>query len=1018
MGGSLTNDISGTITTPSAPPEPSDFYYVIISVYDLSDSYDQIGYVASGNGWYYVQSYTTACNPNNNQYVVTVGPELALNTQYTFDMYANNGVITFTAYYANTSAVFYSSQATTGGSQFLENNIFACWQNYNYYQFDDYTDYEELLTTQNQPIPSWNFLFYGNSMGSYWTPYYVGTIPSVNVGTHNGDVYVENQPLTAQLSPEETPGHGDLAAIMAAGSTISLSGQWVNIGSSCSSNVTISVFSIPVGERSLVSNVNNCAYSMAFTVSCDAVVQVQPDSMAVSMEILDTTTGYYTLAGFKVGVAAVQPGTCPTTIPAGTDPTNMTYDSFNNYLYVLDSAGSNGGSAVSVVDTLTRSFVTNISLSYSALPRQVIYDPASLEVYVIDYGGYIDFINGTSIVSTYHAPFAPFAAAYNWFDGIMFVTDFSMGSAYGVVDEINSSNGVTTINLPNNGHGAPINGATLITYGPGYSMFVYATPTAGGSYLCFITISNSVGCVPANDNAMTFLSYDVATDILYYNDLANDYVYCVTPNLGTWTTVGYAGDPEAATADPYGYIWVADTSGSQVMEFYHSGVGCAGSGWSLVNSYTENGDPVDVAWVPASSATSAYNPAGSFAAISLDNSNNVIGYDWYGSVGDWGVGSSPSALAYDPVMQVVYDADSAGNTVTLSPNANPYHIYTPPPTPGWSSQGSQSPGQRYASAMTFVNASNQEYLLFGGMPSTGQALGDTWSMAGGTWQSICSQAGPCGSPPPPLWGASMVYGDSWVMLFGGCLTGSPCTAVSGSTYLFDYVTNTWSLLSFGSSCPLTPPARYFAAMAAVPGQNVAILYGGLGPTGTVLGDTWEFTYRTGSGYCWGQPTVPGQTPQPLASPAMTYNLADPNHPNEMVLFGGMNQAGQAQSGTYLFVGFAAGSATSGSWILWNPATVPPPRWGASSSWYGNGNLPAGTGMYVLMFGGTSGTSMLSDTWVFTGMNWVQESPTTVPNGVAYAMMGFSYSAGSIFLYGGCDPIPTPPLVSSQAYYWS
>lgn len=264
----------------------------------------------------------------------------------------------------------------------------------------------------------------------------------------------------------------------------------------------------------------------------------------------------------------------------------------------------------------------------------------------------------------------------------------------------------------------------------------------------------------------------------------------------------------------------------------------------------------------------------------------------------------------------------------------------------------------------------------------------------------------------------MVYGDGWLVLFGGCLTLAPCGAVSNTLYQFNYATNTWSTMT--PTCPPSgcPAGRFDFSMASFPNQNLALLFGGNAGPFAPLGDTWELA-DLNTGWTWGQPTAIGTPPGPSWGAGMSIDRSDPS--DQFVLFGGTgSNGGPVFSGTYTFTGFTSGSVTAGSWSAITTSTTPPGRWGNSMTYFDQGVRPT-TGQYVLMFGGidtsTTPNTVYGDTWYFTGGNWHSLTPASSPPARYDAAMAYSYSDHSVFLYGGLDPTTTPATIYGDGWVW-
>ncbi|MGB7266476.1 MAG: kelch repeat-containing protein, partial [Terracidiphilus sp.] len=92
---------------------------------------------------------------------------------------------------------------------------------------------------------------------------------------------------------------------------------------------------------------------------------------------------------------------------------------------------------------------------------------------------------------------------------------------------------------------------------------------------------------------------------------------------------------------------------------------------------------------------------------------------------------------------------------------------------------------------------------------------------------------------------------------------------------------------------------------------------------------------------------------------------------------------------------AAAPMRAQTFVQQSPAASPPARLGASMAY------DAATGQVVLFSGwGTGGSTLLSDTWVWNGINWTEESPATSPAARGYASMVYDAALGQVVLFGG------------------
>lgn len=161
-----TSWVFAEISIPSAAaPDTSEFYYVILSIWDNNGSYDQIGFTDDYGTWGLAWSYTTgSCSSVTYYYspdAVTLTPgQLYLFAITTHLSGGHTGVVEEAWSVSSTgatSSVYYSLKATGATDPGLNQSGFYC----GYY---DYTDYEEVYGNNStaQPDP------YGAPGGFVW----------------------------------------------------------------------------------------------------------------------------------------------------------------------------------------------------------------------------------------------------------------------------------------------------------------------------------------------------------------------------------------------------------------------------------------------------------------------------------------------------------------------------------------------------------------------------------------------------------------------------------------------------------------------------------------------------------------------------------------------------------------------------------------------------------------------------------------------------------------------------------
>ncbi|MEM7199454.1 MAG: kelch repeat-containing protein [Planctomycetota bacterium] len=341
-------------------------------------------------------------------------------------------------------------------------------------------------------------------------------------------------------------------------------------------------------------------------------------------------------------------------------------------------------------------------------------------------------------------------------------------------------------------------------------------------------------------------------------------------------------------------------------------------------------------------------------------------WEWDGT--DWrsrGVAVNPPArhehaLVYDPTRGVtlLFGGGRPGQAYadTWEWDGNHWTQRSPP----------QQPSARQLHAMAF-DGGRGRVVLFGGAFG-GQLLEDTWEWDGLTWRQDAGTP-----PPPPRTFAAMVEdGPGSILMFGGFRTGGAL----GDGWSWDGVR--WR----PTSPSVRPLPRGAAALAKSVSGSGALLFGGAERDGfgaLVLGDTWSW-----SGAAWTnlRPTV---APPPRARHAM---VLDPAR-GRIVLFGGLGAAGNVRADTWEWDGSA--------WTRITPMNSPVARAGHALAYdarrrrvvlFGGDTVPLGLG------------GVLSDTWEWDGVDWVELQPAASPPARGGHAMVFDDLRQRVVVYGG------------------
>lgn len=140
---------------------------------------------------------------------------------------------------------------------------------------------------------------------------------------------------------------------------------------------------------------------------------------------------------------------------------------------------------------------------------------------------------------------------------------------------------------------------------------------------------------------------------------------------------------------------------------------------------------------------------------------------------------------------------------------------------------------------------------------------ETWSYDSNT--NTWTNMEPATAPYGPL-GARMVYdaGADRMILFGGWdPTNLSDSGAFSDTWAYDYNTNAWTKME----PEVSPPGRYFHAMAHDAESKRVILWGGYGPVPIDVGSVWAYNYDTNT---WEELESSG-APSPVGYAAMVYN---------------------------------------------------------------------------------------------------------------------------------------------------
>jgi hypothetical protein len=259
----------------------------------------------------------------------------------------------------------------------------------------------------------------------------------------------------------------------------------------------------------------------------------------------------------------------------------------------------------------------------------------------------------------------------------------------------------------------------------------------------------------------------------------------------------------------------------------------------------------------------------------------------------------------------------------------------------------------------------QDLVLFGGLDSTGQALGDTWVWNGHAWTEVQPL-----HHPPARYDAAIAYDPlhNDDVLFGGLNSSGQAL---GDTWV-------WNGSDWAEQMGQSPSPRFGASASASPSFHVPTVGQQAGTDASTVGQQAGTDAST-----IGQQAGTDGSTDGSANDEPATTLAD------VIVFGGQSASGPLND-TWAWTG--------SSWVELSPENSPPARaWAmmaASLNPSGKDDhaayhdAPGASGdsgsalsiQDVILFGGqgSSGTD-LADTWVFNGENWVERHPDHSPS---------------------------------------
>lgn len=193
--------VAVSMSVPQDKPE-NNFYYVVLSVFDNNNSYDQLGYVNDYGNWKLVYSTTSSC-ANTFYYQYNTTPTLQPGLTYNFTMNISSGVVTFSI------PGYWQQSVATGGTDFSIADTYTC----NSSTYYDFTEYEEIYSVTYYAPPYqiiFGYTYIDNTLSMQWSKLSVNAPSWLVVSTTSSSVVITNEPFILKTSLDYiwTPAYG------------------------------------------------------------------------------------------------------------------------------------------------------------------------------------------------------------------------------------------------------------------------------------------------------------------------------------------------------------------------------------------------------------------------------------------------------------------------------------------------------------------------------------------------------------------------------------------------------------------------------------------------------------------------------------------------------------------------------------------------------------------------------------------------------------------------------------------
>lgn len=339
-------------------------------------------------------------------------------------------------------------------------------------------------------------------------------------------------------------------------------------------------------------------------------------------------------------------------------------------------------------------------------------------------------------------------------------------------------------------------------------------------------------------------------------------------------------------------------------------------------------------------------------------------------------------------------AGTATITATLGLSGSTVLTVTQPSgNQAWTLHG--PPGRSSHSAV--YDSVSQQMIIFGGQSTTGADLNDVWlGVTASTQDDSFTGEAPSGTAPEGRHGHVATYdsASNRMTIFGGDSGSSTCLndawILSGANGQSG--TPGWSALTTSTA----PAARIYAGAAYDANTKSMMLFGGNNCSTGFFSDVWVLSNANGEGAsAWTQLAPSGTSPQARESASVVYDSAN----NILIMYGG--DAGGSPFGDVWALSHANGSGGTPAWTQLTPSGTAPSARTGQTAVYDSANDR------LIIFGGISGGTTLTDTWVLASADgeagtpsWTQIATSGTAPSLAYHSAVYDQSADNMYVFGG------------------